>query len=76
MIKKRRNGNNYKKSDNILLFHGTSVTNAVGILEKGFKSSTSGLHGPGVYLTASSHLAMEYSFKKSLKANNIKEIVV
>ena len=66
-IKKRKNDNKDEESINTLLFHGTNVTNAVGILEKGFKSSTSGLHGPGVYLTASSHLAMEYSIKKVLK---------
>ena len=75
-FKIRVNDDTHEKSNNLLLFQGTNITNAVGILEEGFKSSISGLHGSGVYLTASSHLAMECSIKKSPKANSIKEIVV
>ena len=37
------------KSDNILLFHGTSHKNVPGILLDGFKSSKTGRFGPGVY---------------------------
>ena len=64
------------KSNNILLFHGTNVSSAVGILEKGFKPSNKGLYGPGVYLTASSNLAMQFSSYKSQKSDKKKEFVV
>ena len=62
-----------QKSDNLLLFHGTTRKNAVGILEKGFKASTGGLYGPGVYLTASSNVALSYSVmrtnRRKIKSN-------
>ena len=64
------------KSNNFLLFHGTSAKSAVGILEKGFKPSNKGLYGPGVYLTASSSSAMEYSRIKGQKSDKKKEFVV
>ena len=54
-----------RKSDNMLLFHGTNRKNAVGILEKGFKPSSWGLYGPGVYLTASPNTAHNYSVWKT-----------
>ena len=56
-----------QKSDNLMLFHGTSRVNAVGILEEGFKPSSRGKHGPGVYLTDISSCAGDYSLKKCLK---------
>ena len=48
-----------------MLFHGTSATNAVGIIRNGFRPSTSGSFGPGVYLTASPTVAARYSEKKT-----------
>ena len=56
-----------RKSDNLLLFHGTNRRNAVGILEGGFMPSTKGKHGRGVYLTDSSYCAVRFSRKKSYK---------
>ena len=44
-------GTDEKKSDN-MLFHGTNIDGAVGILEKGFKPSKGGSFGPGVYLSS------------------------
>ena len=54
-----------QKSNNILLFHGTCCNNAVGILNEGFKPSTEGIYGPGVYLTESSYRAVDFSQIKS-----------
>ena len=71
-----------QKSDNLMLFHGTTHDNAVGILEKGFKPSTKGLHGPGVYMTASSGRARVFSrrnifdlFKRKESTVVVNEIV-
>ena len=58
-----------QKSDNLMLFHGASSKNAIGILEKGFKPSIEGKHGPGVYLTEFSSCAE--SFAKQKIINNI-----
>ena len=55
------------ESDNLMLFHGTNICNAVGILEKGFIPSKGGLYGPGVYLTASPYTAYSYSLSKTDK---------
>ena len=62
-----------RKSDNILLFHGTTSKNAVGILEEGFKSSIQGKHGPGVYLTEFSSCAVNFAVEKiiSIIFNNL-----
>ena len=54
-----------QKSDNMLLFHGTNRRNAVGILEEGFRPSTGGSFGPGVYLTASPSTAYKYSVSRT-----------
>ena len=45
----------------ILLLHGTKGSNVKGILKEGFKPSTNGRHGPGVYLTNYYHMASGYS---------------
>ena len=64
-VKKRDNNDaSDQKSDNLMLFHGTSRVNAVGILEEGFKPSTQGKHGPGVYLTEFSSCAGVFSTKQ------------
>ena len=47
---------------NLLLFHGTNHESTVGILEKGFKPSTMGMYGRGVYLTERSYTATGYIF--------------
>ena len=51
-----------QKSDNMLLFHGTNRKNAIGILEEGFRPSTNGRYGPGVYHTSVPDTAHFYSF--------------
>ena len=55
--------------DNMLLFHGTRLDGVTGILEEGFRPSTRGTFGPGVYLTASPSTAYSYSVTKSRKLN-------
>ena len=50
------------ESGNLLLFHGTSPEGRVGIINEGFKSPG----GRGVYLTASSQCAVNYSKTRSL----------
>ena len=62
-----------QKSDNLMLFHGTSRVNAVGILEEGFKPSTRGKHGPGVYLTESSICAGKFSANKCWEYSVMKQ---
>ena len=54
-----------EKSDNLMLFHGTSLDSAVGIVNNGFKRSVDGLLGPGVYHTSSSSVATGYSEMKN-----------
>ena len=58
-----------QKSDNMLLFHGTSVNGVRGILKEGFRPSTGGSFGPGVYLTASPSTAYSYSVSKTRLLN-------
>ena len=53
------------KNGNLLLFHGTNHESTVGILEKGFKPSTMGMYGRGVYLTERSYTATGYSINKN-----------
>ena len=57
-----------QKSTNMLLYHGTSLNRAVGILENGFEPSNNGSYGPGVYLTAGSSCAMSYAYQKMFSA--------
>ena len=76
VINRKSNDTREDKSNNILLFHGTNVSSAVGILEKGFKPSNKGIYGPGVYLTASSRSAMQFSSNKGQKSDKKKEFVV
>ena len=63
----KRGETNEQKSDNLMLFHGTTRVNAVGILEEGFKPSTRGKHGPGVYLTESASCAGKFSLNQWVK---------
>ena len=62
----RRDEANEEKRDNLMLFHGTSADNAVGIVKHGFKPSIKGSLGPGVYLTASSFTAASFSQNKTI----------
>ena len=68
---RERHETNEKKSDNMLLFHGTNIDGVVGILDEGFKQSTRGNFGPGVYLSASPSCTVSYSISrtKKLKSN-------
>lgn len=43
-----------------LLLHGTKGQSVKGILKYGFRPSIKGLHGPGLYLTDSIHMAHVY----------------
>ena len=75
-----------QKNRNMLLFHGTNLDGVVGILQEGFRPSTAGHCGPGVYLTASSNVAAGFSASRTLysgrqlnpdeKQNNILSVVV
>ena len=56
-----------RKSDNLMFFHGTSSKNAIGILEKGFKPSIQGKHGPGVHLTEFASCAVNFAGTKIVK---------
>ena len=64
VAKRDNNDKSEQNSDNLMLFHGTIRKNAVGILEEGFKPSSGGKHGPGVYLTESPSCAAEFSTRK------------
>ena len=55
-----------QKSDNIMLFHGTSSRNGIGIVEQGFKPSVLGKYGPGVYLTEFSSCAESFAREKNI----------
>ena len=50
-----------KKSNNLMLFHGTSKEGVTGILKEGFRNSEKGWFGKGVYMTDSSETAFHYS---------------
>ena len=50
-----------EKSNNLMLFHGTTKNGVTGILKDGFKNSERGWFGQGVYLTDSSYVARMYS---------------
>ena len=54
-----------KKSNNLMLFHGTNKESATGILKTGFENSESGWFGKGVYMTDCSDVAQEYAFDKN-----------
>ena len=56
-----------------MLFHGTSACNAMGIIEGGYKPSTKGSFGAGVYLTSSSTVAASFSTRKTTFSNNENE---
>ena len=58
-----------KKSNNLMLFHGTIKESATGILKTGFKNSESGWFGKGVYMTECSDIAHDYSM--DINADNL-----
>lgn len=45
----------------VFLFHGTKQTFVDSIVQNGFKASTGGLFGPGVYLAESAQKADQYT---------------
>ena len=65
VIHRENNEKDKQQSDNLLLYHGTDFDSTVGILDKGFKPSISGLYGPGVYLTERSLCATLFSVRKN-----------
>lgn len=54
-----------KKSNNLMLMHGTSYENALEILNSGFMNSSAGLFGKGVYHTESVDVALHYSNRRN-----------
>ena len=50
-----------EKRNNLMLFHGTNRKGAVGILKEGFRNSTEGWFGQGIYMTDCSRIALMYS---------------
>ena len=56
--------------DNRILYHGTTLEGAAGILHQGFRDSPSGFFGSGVYMTESSGVAVNYSYMRN-KAYNV-----
>ena len=50
-----------RKRNNLMLFHGTTINGAIGVLNEGFKNSKQGWHGSGVYMTECSYIAYGYS---------------
>ena len=58
-----------EKSNNLMLFHGTTEKGADSILKEGFKNSEKGWFGRGVYLTDCSCVACNYSGIKSSRPN-------
>ena len=71
----KRGETSEQKSDNLMLFHGTTCDSSIGIIEEGFKPSNQGIYGPGVYMTENSRLAEMYSMHKrymNLSNSNVK----
>ena len=57
------------KRNNLMMFHGTSLESASGVLKKGFKNSKSGQYGKGVYMTECSSNAFFWAFIKNYYKN-------
>ena len=57
-------------SKNLMLFHGTKVNPAL-ILQKGFKNSTGGKYGRGVYMTDCSDFAAHYAESDHVFVNEV-----
>ena len=53
-------------SENLMLFHGTSIENGTEILKKGFENSAYGYFGQGLYMTECSDMACHYSTRQML----------
>ena len=47
-----------EKSNNLMLFHGTTEKRVIGILKEGFRNSEKGFFGKGVYMTDCSHMQL------------------
>ena len=59
-----------KKSNNSMLYHGTSEKGVTGILKEGFRNSEKGWFGKGVYMTDCSEIALNYNKKFNVFAHN------
>ena len=55
--------NEGKKSNNLMLYHGTNQKGVTGILKEGFRNSEKGWFGKGLYMTDCSEVALGYSNK-------------
>ena len=58
------------KRNNLMLFHGTSRNGVRGILKEGFKNSTSGWFGSGIYMTDCADVAFGYSTSRNHSVNS------
>ena len=63
----------HEQTSNMMLFHRSTVENAIGILENGFKNSEKGSYGKWLYLTGCSDLAIMYSRSRTLKPKKNKK---
>ena len=59
-----------KKSNNLMLYHGTSQKGVTGILKEGFRNSEKGWFGKGVYMTDCSKTAVDYSFRTDITSSD------
>ena len=64
MIKNKPFEREGRKRNNLMLFHGTTINGAIGVLNEGFKNSKRGWHGSGVYMTECSYIAHGYATNK------------
>ncbi|KAF3695917.1 hypothetical protein EXN66_Car011593 [Channa argus] len=58
------------------MYHGTSVANARLIIAKGFKQSSGGMLGPGVYVSRDTKKAANYPLKSNPSDRVILEVLV
>ena len=56
-----------EKRKNLMLFHGTNIIGAMGILKKGFRNSSEGWFGKGVYMTDCSDVAFSYTHNSTIR---------
>lgn len=50
----------YQGQNSYIMYHGTTLKNAARIMNEGFRRSTGGILGPGVYVTRSFEKASNY----------------